>query len=84
MDQHELFCQSIRVHLDPIWHLMEDDTVSEIMINRFDEVYIERDGLLERAEERFTGEAELISAIKNIAQFVGKRISAEMPRRPSR
>ena len=49
------------------------------MINGFEEVYIERGGRLERTDARFASEHALESAVRNIAQFVGKTVDAERP-----
>ncbi len=63
----------------PIKHLLDDDSVSEVMINGFDEIYIEQKGLLHKTDAVFQSEQELEAAIRNVAQFVGKRLTEDEP-----
>ncbi len=63
----------------PIKHLMEDETVTEIMINGHAEIWIERSGRLIRVEETFATESALRAAINNIADFVNRHISERHP-----
>ena len=63
----------------PIKHLLDDESVSEVMINGSKEVYIERKGLLEKTDVSFNSELELEAAIRNVAQFVGKRLTEDEP-----
>jgi pilus assembly protein CpaF len=65
--------------LGPIRSFLHDPSVSEVMINGFDEIYIERRGKLERTEARFRNEDALRAAMRNVAQFVGKRLDASTP-----
>jgi pilus assembly protein CpaF len=66
----EVYEQTIRDFLKPVVHFLDDAAVTEVMINGPNEVYIERAGKLTLTDARFTDE-ELISAIRNIAQFQG-------------
>ncbi|MCB0346410.1 MAG: Flp pilus assembly complex ATPase component TadA [Bdellovibrionales bacterium] len=74
----DFYWKSMANFLGPIWHYQEDETVSEIMINGPEEIYIERKGRLQLAPEKFT-EGQLHAAILNIAQYVGRRVSEEEP-----
>jgi pilus assembly protein CpaF len=65
--------------LEPIQEFLDDDGVSEVMINGYDEIYIERAGVLERANAIFTDAVALEAAMRNVAQFVGKRLTPENP-----
>ncbi|MCE5328035.1 MAG: hypothetical protein LLG01_16635, partial [Planctomycetaceae bacterium] len=58
-----IFAATVEHFLAPIAGFLHDDTVSEIMINRFDEVYIERGGKLTRTDVRFEDEAALLAAV---------------------
>lgn len=78
-----MFSESMRAFLKPVVHLLDDDTVSEIMINGPNEVWVERAGLLERTEARFTEDA-LLGAARNVAQFTGRVLSDERPRLDAR
>jgi pilus assembly protein CpaF len=66
----EVYEQTIRNFLTPVRVFLDDAAVTEVMINGPDEVYIERAGKLLKTDARFTLE-ELMSAIRNIAQFQG-------------
>jgi len=75
----EIFEQTIFHFLEPVGEYLRDPTVTEIMINGPDEVYIERRGRLELTRAKFPNESALLAASRNILQYVGKRISAEHP-----
>jgi pilus assembly protein CpaF len=74
-----IFESSIAYFLAPVGRLLDDDTVTEVMINGHDRVYIERRGKIEPTDCRFESHDALLSAINNIAQYVGRTISAEKP-----
>ena len=63
----------------PITPLLNDDTISEVMVNGPDQIYIERKGQLIASEVRFASDAELIRVIREIAAFVGRRIDDDSP-----
>ena len=79
MTREAIFEASVGFFLSPIAHLLDDDSVTEIMVNRFDQVYIERAGQLYETESRFETEDALLSAVHNIAQWVGREINQEHP-----
>ena len=79
MTRQAVFQASVQYFLEPIGPLLDDPTVSEIMVNRFDDVYIERGGRLEHADIQFANDDALLSAINNIAQWVGREIGEEHP-----
>src|SRR3989338_1158860 len=58
---------------------LDDDSVSEVLVNGPFEVFIERKGLLEKVSAQFKDEQALQAAVRNIAQFVGRRIDADNP-----
>src|SRR5438270_2583289 len=62
-----------------ITQLLHDDSISEVMVNGPDQVYIERKGQLTLSDIKFASEAELIRVIREIAAFVGRRIDDESP-----
>ena len=66
-------------HYGPLTDLLYDDSISEIMVNGPDQVYIERKGQLTLSEVTFASEAELIQLIRDIAAFVGRRIDDDSP-----
>ena len=71
--------ETILPFLKPIEHLILDDTVSEVMVNGPDRVFIERKGFIERAPGITLGERALTVAVKNIARRLGDDISETKP-----
>ncbi len=70
--------------LAPVAPLLSDDSVSEILINGPDRVYIERRGKLEEVPARFVSEAALRAAATNIAKSVGRILDEAHPRLDAR
>jgi len=79
MSRETIFEASVNYFLEPIGPLLDDESVTEIMVNGFDDVYIERRGQLEHTDARFSSEDALLSAIHNIAQWIGREINEEHP-----
>jgi pilus assembly protein CpaF len=67
------------VGLGPLEGLLADDTVSEIMVNRFDEIFVERLGRLEKTPVTFTSDEAVMSAIERIVSPLGRRIDESSP-----
>ena len=67
------------VGLGPLEALLEDDTISEIMVNRHDEIYVERNGRLERHPGSFTSERAVLGVIERIVTPIGRRIDEASP-----
>jgi pilus assembly protein CpaF len=63
----------------PIEHLIVDDTISEVMVNGADHVFIEKDGFLQEVKGVPLGEKALMVAVKNIARRLGNDISEAKP-----
>ena len=63
----------------PLAVLMADPAVTDILVNRFDQVYIERFGQLEPTDVRFRDEEHLVRIIQRIAARVGRRIDTSSP-----
>ena len=74
-----IFQQTLVGFLKPIEQFLADDRVSEVMINGPREIYIERGGKLELSGAEFPSDHALETAVRNIAQFVGKTVDAERP-----
>lgn len=83
-EENSVFAAAVKNFLAPIVPLLEDPTVTEILINGPAEVFIERAGKLERTPVIFRDEDALRAAVNNIAQSVGRRISTEEPRLDAR
>lgn len=58
---------------------LNDDTVSEIMINAFDTIFIERSGTVERADRCFSNEKELEDIIQRIVSGAGREVNRANP-----
>ena len=65
--------------LGPLQPLMADPDISDILVNRFDEIYIERRGRLEFVSNAFRDEAQLEQVIQKIVALVGREINIEKP-----
>ena len=63
----------------PIEPFLEDDSVSEIMVNGLRPIWIERNGKLQRTEARFASEAQLRQVIDRIVSRVGRRLDESSP-----
>ena len=63
----------------PIQELLEDPTITEIMVNGSDPIYIERDGRILETEVSFTSDAHLRRVIDRIVARVGRRIDESSP-----
>jgi pilus assembly protein CpaF len=59
--------------------LLADDSVTEIMVNGTDEIYVERDGRIERADIAFSDEAQLFQTIDRIVSQVNRRVDESSP-----
>ena len=73
----ELFDESIR--LGPIEKFLADDTITEIMINGPDRVYVERRGRLELTDRTFMDDASVMAVIERIVAPLGRRIDESQP-----
>jgi len=70
--------------LKPIEHLILDDSISEVMVNGTDRIFIEKSGFLEQVKGVSLSERSLLVAIKNIARRLGDDISESKPSLDSR
>ncbi|HZX28877.1 MAG TPA: CpaF family protein [Telluria sp.] len=71
--QHEM------LGFGPLELLMADPTVSDILVNGYDRIYVERHGKLERTDVSFTDEKHLLRIIDKIVSLVGRRIDESSP-----
>jgi len=74
-----IFEATLEHFLDPIWPFMEDETVSEIMINRPGEIYVEQQGRLVLTDASFESEETFLAAVNNVLQYTGKRMDPMHP-----
>lgn len=65
--------------LGPLQRLLDEDDITEIMVNRADQIYIERRGQLVLADTSFKSEEQLRRVIERIVSKVGRRIDESSP-----
>jgi pilus assembly protein CpaF len=65
--------------LGPLEPLLKDHTISDILVNRFDKVYIERAGKLELTGLSFKDNQHLMQIIERIVSRVGRRVDESSP-----
>ncbi|MFB3855359.1 MAG: CpaF family protein [Vicinamibacterales bacterium] len=65
--------------LGPLEALLADASISDILVNRYDQVYIERNGLLEQTDVVFKDDQHLLRIIERIVSSVGRRIDESSP-----
>ncbi len=65
--------------LGPLEPLLQDPTISDIMVNTCDSIYIERRGLIEKTTLAFSDNAHLMHIIERIVSAVGRRIDESSP-----
>ena len=65
--------------LGPLEPLLKEPTISDILVNRHNKVYIERNGKLAETSVRFKDDAHLLHIIEKIVSQVGRRIDEAQP-----
>lgn len=65
--------------LGPLEFLLRDDDISEIMVNGYDTIYVEKAGKLQKTNYQFLNEEQLLSVINRIVGKIGKRIDESNP-----
>src|SRR3954470_17396641 len=70
---HEIF------GLGPLEVLLRDPNISDILVNRYNQVYVEREGRLEETDIVFQNDAHLYRIIERIVSLVGRRIDESSP-----
>src|SRR5918999_1343266 len=63
----------------PLEPLLREDSVTEIMVNNFDQIYIERAGKLELTKSTFVDNGHLLRIIDKIVSQVGRRVDEASP-----
>jgi pilus assembly protein CpaF len=63
----------------PLEPFLHDPTVTEIMVNGYDQLYVERSGRIEETEATFLDDAHLLRIIDRIVSQVGRRIDESSP-----
>jgi pilus assembly protein CpaF len=67
------------IGLGPLEDLLADPSISEIMVNRFDEIYVERKGKLTKVDIAFSTDQAVLGAIERIVAPIGRRIDESSP-----
>jgi len=67
------------IGLGPLEPLLSDPEISEIMVNRHDQIYIEKDGILRRHSAVFSSEEAVRRVIERVVNAVGRRIDESSP-----
>jgi pilus assembly protein CpaF len=65
--------------LGPLEPLLQDNEITDILVNGHDVVFVERRGVLEKVETRFKDERHLLRIIQKIVSAVGRRIDESSP-----
>jgi len=75
----DIFDRTVAHFLAPVLEPLRDSTVSEIMINGPEDIYVERQGRIQKIAARFESRDALMAAVRNVLQYSGKRITPESP-----
>ena len=67
------------VGLGPLETLIADESVTEIMVNKYDDIYIEREGRLTKSAVTFSSDDAVMTAIERIVSPLGRRIDESSP-----
>jgi len=67
------------IGLGPLEPLLEDESVTEVMVNAHDQIFIERGGRLIKSPVSFTNDRAVISAIERIVAPIGRKIDESTP-----
>lgn len=65
--------------LGPIEELINNDEISDILVNGYNSIFVERKGVLEKSNLKFDDEEHLLKVIKRIATQVGRRVDENSP-----
>ncbi len=65
--------------LGPLEELLADPDISDILVNRYNQIYIEKNGLLEPVDSVFKDDRHLMRIIERIVSSVGRRVDESSP-----
>lgn len=77
MNHEELYGATLDHFLAPVASYRQDASISEIMINGPHDIYAERNGRVFKTDSQFPSTSFLMSAVRNIAEYVGRPIGGE-------
>ncbi|AMV22518.1 CpaF family protein [Planctomyces sp. SH-PL14] len=73
--RREIYQRSLRHFFAPVAKVLyEDESVTEVLINGPDNIYVERSGKLQKIDARFPSEEVLLAAVNNLAEYVDRRV----------
>ena len=75
--EEDVFNEAMR--LGPLEELLADDSVSEIMVNGPEKVYVERNGRLQLSDCQFADDASVLAVVERIVAPLGRRIDESQP-----
>jgi septum site-determining protein MinD len=67
------------IGLGPLEYMLSDPSISEIMVNRCDQIYIEQNGKLTLSSARFSSDKQLMGVIERIVAPIGRQINEKTP-----
>lgn len=82
LDEREKLVREVQdevLGLGPLEPLLDDNTISDILVNTYNQIYVERHGLLDKTHVRFQNNDHLLRIIDKIASSVGRRIDESSP-----
>lgn len=81
IDRQELLTEVLHeaVGLGPLEKLIADDAITEIMVNKYDDIYIEQNGRLNKTKVAFSNDNAVMQAIERIISPLGRRIDESSP-----
>ena len=79
MSRQAVFEASLRYFLQPIGEFLDDPSITEIMVNGYRQVFVEKKGQIQNTASTFHSEDALRSAVNNLAQSVGREINEDHP-----
>jgi pilus assembly protein CpaF len=74
-----VFEETLLQFFAPVRPYLDDASVSEIMINGPEQIYIERKGMLEKVPATFASREALLAGLRNLSQYVGKYVDEAHP-----
>ena len=77
LNPRDIYAQTTRYFLTPVIPLLDDPTVSEVLINGPKNIYYERAGRLHTYDAKFADENALMAAARNLAEYVNRTLDAD-------
>jgi pilus assembly protein CpaF len=77
--ERNIFEVTVDHFLAPIKEYMDDPGIAEIMINAWDEIYVEKQGKLELTGAKFADKNAMLAAVNNVLQYAGRRMDPMHP-----